>query len=165
MRGNDTRYNRYCALKPRKHTKPLRSAGEVAVRSPNLQREYSLRNQTARLSKSGQVCVWISSSSSSTNVNNGKFLDVVAQGIRMRAVSTSWPILLVGCSQRLTKIERNGSFGQKHATSSTVESLKRMVRVMSLTAPELLTGVAAGYQARSNSSRVASKRQSAGPVE
>jgi hypothetical protein len=28
MRGNDNRYNRYCALGQRKHTKPLRSVWE-----------------------------------------------------------------------------------------------------------------------------------------
>jgi hypothetical protein len=75
----------------------------------------------------------------------------------MRAVSTIWPILLVGCNQRLTKIGRNGSFGQKRATSSVVESLKRMVRVASLPALELLTGVPAADRSRSNRSPVPAK--------
>lgn len=89
MRGDDNRYNRYCALKPRKHTKPLRSAGEVAVRSPNLQRSYFCSETNCKT-----VQKWTGARLDKFIVEqqNGKFLDVIAQRIWIRFVRTVLPI-------------------------------------------------------------------------
>jgi len=113
----------------REHTKPARSPSEVRSRFVRrFCRGHSLRKQTAKLSKIEQARVLASSSPSSRNVDNGKFLDAIAQRTWISSVSTISPTLLVGCNERLTEIGRTGISGQKLAASSVAESLKRMVR-------------------------------------